>query len=66
VIREAIEGIEITEPQEIASGIRRLTTQEADQLASTRQPKLGNTERALNAMYGAGGWDRWDREDYEG
>jgi len=26
----------------------------------------GNTEKALNAMYGKGGWDRWDREDYEG
>jgi hypothetical protein len=25
-----------------------------------------NTEKALNAMYGNGGWDRWDREDYEG
>ena len=25
-----------------------------------------NTEKALNAMYGKGGWDRWDREDYEG
>ena len=25
-----------------------------------------NTERALNAMHGKGGWDRWDREDYEG
>jgi hypothetical protein len=68
LIREAIEGIEISEPQEIASGIRRLTLQEADQLASSRQPKSDNTntEHALNAMYGKGGWDRWDREDYEG
>jgi hypothetical protein len=25
-----------------------------------------NTEKALDAMHGKGGWDRWDREDYEG
>lgn len=65
-IRKSAEGIEINEPSAVVGDVRRLTTQEADQLAASRSPKADNTERALNAMYGKGGWDRWDREDYEG
>lgn len=65
-IRKSAEGIEINEPLALIGGVRRLTTEEADLLAVTHQPKSNNTEHALNAMYGKGGWDQWDREDYEG
>jgi len=64
-IRESVEGIKINEPSAIIGDVRRLTTQEADALAAASS-RQDNTERALNAMYGKGGWDRWDREDYEG
>lgn len=66
-IRKAVEGIEISEPQEVVPKVRRLTQSEADALASSpRKDHRGDTEKALDAMYGRGGWDRWDREDYEG
>jgi len=65
-IRKSAEGIKINEPPAVIGDVRRLTTEEADQLAASRNPKTNDTERALNAMYGRGGWDRWDREDYEG
>ncbi|MEY3303742.1 MAG: hypothetical protein RLZZ139_2115 [Cyanobacteriota bacterium] len=65
-IRNSAEGIEINEPSAVVGDVRRLTSEEADQLAATSRGKANDTERALNAMYGRGGWDRWDREDYEG
>lgn len=66
-IRAAAEGVEISEPQEIIPGVRRLTESEADSIANKdKKDHRNNTERALDAMYGRGNWDRWDREDYEG
>lgn len=67
-IRDSVEGIQILEPQEVIPGTRRLTESEAQLLAaqSSSADNRSDTEKALDAMYGKGGWDRWDREDYEG
>lgn len=38
----------------------------AAKLAAPRRRGSGNSTTALDAMYGVGGWDARDREDYEG
>jgi hypothetical protein len=66
-IRDAATGIVVDEPNEVIPGVRRLTQSEVDAaLSAPRRDHEDDTEKALNAMYGRGGWDRWDREDYEG
>lgn len=66
-IRSIVKGIEINEPDSVIPGTRRLTADEVDALAAApRKDHRDDTTKALDAMYGRGGWDRWDREDYEG
>lgn len=33
---------------------------------TSRKDYRSDTEKALDGMYGRGGWDKWDREDFEG
>lgn len=69
VISKVAEGVVISEPKEVVPGVRRLTQSEADALASAPRKKNyrgRSTTEALDAMYGRGNWDQWDRKDYEG
>jgi len=69
-IRDAIADVVIREPGSVVPGIRRLTQNEADELANApRKPDkddLAETTKRLDAMYGKDGWDDRDRIDLEG
>jgi hypothetical protein len=65
-IREAAEGVNII-PDHHEMGVgQRLSPEQADILARQKQEYRDDTTKALDAMYGRGGWDDRDREDYEG
>lgn len=76
LVKPFLEDIKIEEPTQLPGGVRRLTDSEVrEEIANLEkeQEEAGavswnykKSERALDAMYGRGGWDQRDLEDYEG
>jgi hypothetical protein len=65
-IRKAAEGVNIIPDHHEMEVGQRLSPDQADILARQKRDCRSGTAKALDAMYGRGGWDDRDREDYEG